>query len=241
MCHKLITPDEKEVDEVGSHTGGRVTLDSAHSRLIDQFKRHMIRETIANWFISTGRSFGRATGLELAVEVSDHSIKCDMEKPDESTRAWDPDMYKDGNLFVSGYANPIKPRVDYHPDLEEPNTVDVSEGHSGTSDAERIASCDGCGPEDNQEAMEAMDGVITGDVDDERLCETHLGELDSSHGSHLNLISSGRYREYMRQDLISQLLTPESRWNLIVWAMIGLGVLQFLAIIVTLYATGSFQ
>ena len=161
----------------------------------------MIREFIANWFISTGRSFGRMTGLQLAVEVSDHSIKCDMEKPDESTRAWDPDMYKAGNLFVSGYANPIKPRVDYHPDLEEPNTVDVSEGDTDGSEE----------------------------------------DVADSDGGHLNLISSGRYREYMRQDLISQLLTPESRWNIIVWAMIGLGVLQFLAIIVTLYATGSFQ
>lgn len=164
--------------------------------------RHMIRTWIANSLIGMGRSIGQTLGLELAVEVNDHSIRTRMEKPDESEKAWDENLYRHGNLFVSGYANPIKPDVRHDPALENPNTVDVKEGD----------------PDDESD-----------DVD------------ETDDGRHVELISSARYREYMRQDLISQLLTPESRWNLIVWAVIGLGVLQFVAIIVTLYATGSFS
>lgn len=154
------------------------------------------RSTLANAFIASGRQLGKLMGLEMAVVVSDHSIEASMEKPDTDRRAWDTELYKSGNLFVSGYANPIKPRVRENPDLENPNTVDVEEGEA-------------------DEEVEEEDG-------------------------HAQLITSGRYREFMRQDLISQLLTPESRWNLLVWAVVCLGVLQFVAIIITLYATGSF-
>ena len=160
-----------------------------------------IRSTFANSFLVAGRTIGQLLGLELAVVVSDHSITLQMEAPDTNKRAWDPEMYKSGNLFVSGYANPIKPRVNQHPDLETPNTVDVQEV----------------------------------DVDEDR--NKSSGDVNDSHAE---LITSGRYREFMRQDLISQLLTPESRWNLLVWAVLALGVLQFLAIIVTLYSTGTF-
>lgn len=144
---------------------------------------------------------GQSVGLELAVELSEHSIEIEMEKPDEDTRAWDPDLYSNGNVFVQGYANPIKPRVQYNQALEEPSTIDVTEG-------------DGEGVQDD-----------TDDTDD---------------GPHLELISSGRYRDYMRQDLISQLLTPDAQWKLIAYAVLGMLVLQFIGIIVTLYATGTF-
>lgn len=163
----------------------------------------MIRESIANSLIAGGRLIGRMSGLELAVEVSDHSIETAMEQPDEANRAWDQDLYKHGNLFVSGYANPVKPRVHYNESLENPNELDVQEG----------------------------------DVDPEDV----YPEDDVSDTGHVQLISSGRYREYMRQDLISQLLTPESRWNMLVWAGIAIAVLQFFSIIITLWATGSFQ
>lgn len=165
----------------------------------------MIREFIANSLIGMGRSFGKMTGLELAVELSDHSINASMEQVNQDKRAWDPEMYKSGNVFVSGYANPIKPRVGYNQDLEEPDTVRVEEGD----------------PDSDVDQPQLEDGEETDD-------------------RHAYLITSGRYREYMRQDLISQLLTPESRWNLLVWAVVGLGVLQFMAILVTMWATGSF-
>jgi hypothetical protein len=145
-----------------------------------------------------GRFFGRLAGLQLAVEVSDHSINVKMESVDKSERAWDTDLFKSGNLFVSNYANPIKPRVSHNPNLETPNEV------------------------------EAVDGNPDGDT-------------EPDNDRHAQLISSGRYREFMRQDLISQLLTPESRWNILVWAVISVAVLQFLGIIITLWATGSFS
>lgn len=159
------------------------------------------------------------SGLEMAVEVSDHSIKCSMEKPDESQRAWDPDMFKSGNLFVSGYANPIKPDVESNPELKQKNTVDVREGGPD------VTAPDG-GTVDSQAA----------DVPDEIEADA---EPDSD-GPHVQLISSGRYQKYMQQNLIEQLLTPESRWNTLVYAILGVAALGFVQIIVTLYATGSF-
>lgn len=159
-----------------------------------------MRQTIANWFVSTGRSLGSTFGLQTAVVLSDHSIKVRMESPDKDTRAWDTNLYGNGNVFVEGYANPIKPRVEYHEQLENPNTVEVTEG----------------------------------DTDDTEASE------DDADDTHVQLISSGRYRDYMRQDLISQLLTPDAQWKLIAYGVLALGVLQFFAICVTLYGTGAF-
>jgi hypothetical protein len=156
----------------------------------------MIREFIANSLISAGRMLGQTTGLQLAVELSEHSITIEMEQPDESNRAWDTSLYKHGNVFLDGYANPIKPAVDQQTGLENPDHVEEGESDS---------------------------------------------EGDGSDGPHTQLISSGRYRDYMRQDLISQLLTPESRWNKMLYGLIAVAALQFLGIIITLYATGSFQ
>lgn len=158
----------------------------------------MITDKIANSLISMGRSIGRLGGNQLAVEVSEHSIKTEMESPDKTERAWDTDLYKRGNLFVAGYANPIKPRVQHNEELENPNTVEAEDGE----------------PDDGSETP--------GDVD-------------------AKLISSGRYQEFMRQDLISQLLTPETRWNKLLYGMLAIGAIGFFQIIVTLYATGSFQ
>lgn len=165
----------------------------------------MIRETIANSLIAAGRLVGKMSGLELAVELSDHSIEAKMEQPDTDKRAWDPTLYKSGNLFISGYANPIKPQVTSNQDLDTPDTVDVREGES-----------------------------------DENVDDPQLESADDEDEPHAYLITSGRYREYMRQDLISQLLTPESRWNLLVWAVVGLGALLFFNMILMLWATGSF-
>jgi hypothetical protein len=123
-----------------------------------------------------------------------------MEKQDKTERAWDDSLYKRGNLFVDGYANPIKPKVRYNKDLENPNTIDVQEG----------------------------------DTPDDR-------EPEDDSTNHLELISSPRYREYMRQDLISQLLNPQEQWRLIVYGIIALGALQFLSIIITMYVTGGFS
>lgn len=56
---------------------------------------------------------------------------------------------------------------------------------------------------------------------------------------HVEVISSSRYRAYMRQDLISQLLNPREQWKLIMYILAGIGVLQFVTIIVIMWATGG--
>ena len=160
----------------------------------------MIREFIANSLIAAGVTIGQYAGLQKAIVLSEHSINVTMEQPDESNRAWDTSLYKHGNVFLDGYANPIKPGVEQNTGLENPDHV---------SEAET--------PEEGE------------------------GDADTADGPHTQLISSGRYRDYMRQDLISQLLTPESRWNKMLYGIIAVAALQFLGIIITLYATGSFQ
>lgn len=153
----------------------------------------MIRNWIASKALNFGRLIGRMVGAELVVEVSEHSIDTSMEVPNKMKRAWDPDLYKRGQVYYSDYANPIKPTVTVEDDLADEDTVELEEAGEGDTD-----------------------------------------------GPHVAVISSSRYRKYMRQDLISQLLTPKVWWRLITYAIIVLGALQFIGIIVTLWATGSF-
>jgi len=162
-----------------------------------------IRTTIANTLISTGRSLGRSGDAELAVDVSDHSINVAMEQPDKTQRAWDSNLYRRGNLFIEGYANPVKPSVQQHKELATPDEAEVIEGQP-----------DDDSPPDDDE---------TGDDDD---------------GPHVDLIASPRYRAYMRQDLISQLLNPRAQWRLIAYAVIALAVFMAVNIVVSLAAAG---
>ncbi|WLW38201.1 hypothetical protein [Halorubrum spindle-shaped virus-BLv25] len=152
-----------------------------------------------NYTLWAAESVAYAAGFKLQVVVSDHSVKIKFVKPDKDTRAWDSNLFKNANLFVQGYANPFKPRVEHNSKLENPDTIDIQEGEpDGEND-----------------------------------------ETDGSNGD-VSLIASSRYRDYMRQDLVSQLLTPKEQWKLIAYGVLAIGVLQFLAIIVTLYATGTF-
>ena len=134
-------------------------------------------------------------GLQKEVKLSDHSIRVRLTHPDKDSEAWDNNLYRNGNVFVQGYANPIKPRVKHNRQLENPDEIDVTE---------------------------------------------HETEEQSDDDEHVSLISSSRYRDYMRQDLVSQLLTPQEQWRLIAYGILGLGILQFFAIIVTMYGTGAF-
>lgn len=166
-------------------------------------------DTILTASLGMVRSIGRTLGYELVVELSDHSISTSMERVDREKRAWDTDLYKYGNVFVAGYANPIKPKVNQNDGLENPDHIDVREGEPDTPESEHP--------------------------------ELPEGESESEgDGPQIQLIASGRYKPYMRQHLVEQLLTPESRWNLLVWAVIALGVLMFMNMMVVLWATGSF-
>lgn len=163
----------------------------------------MLRTWIANTMLGIARSTGKLFGLQLAIELSDHSIELSMEHVDKGERAWDTSLYKSGNVFVKGYSNPIKPRVEYHETLENPNTVAADEGNEDKEDAREDADTDADGP-------------------------------------HVQLISSPRYRDYMRQDLISQLLTPDAQWKLLAYAVLAIGFFVVVNIIVSLSAAGAF-
>jgi hypothetical protein len=114
-------------------------------------------------------------GLELAVDVSGHSIETKMAPPKKTNeRAWDDDLFTKGNLFVNDYANPVKPRVKHNQGIDEPDVVDVEEGETDADDV------------------------------------------------HTEVISSPRYRLYMVQDLVSQLLNPSERLTMIQWILVGI-------------------
>jgi len=151
--------------------------------------------SLSNVWLSVNEGIARVLGLQFKVELSDHSIDVEFAKPDKDESAWDTNMYRNGNVFVAGYANPIKPVVNEHAKFSEPNTVDVDEGGEPENESDDI---------------------------------------------HVSMISSSRYRDYMRQDLVSQLLTPQEQWKLIAYAVLGVIILQFVGMIITLYATGSF-
>jgi len=97
----------------------------------------------ANILISMGRSIGRATGCELAVDLSEHSINASMQLPNRDTAAWDDNLYRSGCVFVDGYANPIKPRVRANKDLENPDTISHREGETDDTDEDDATLRDG--------------------------------------------------------------------------------------------------
>lgn len=152
-----------------------------------------------NFTVSLCESVAYAAGFQLRVITSDHSVRIKFVKPDKDTRAWDTNIFKNANLFVEGYANPIKPTVEHNSKLENPDTIEVREGEPD-------------------------------------------GENDETDGSErdVSLIASSRYRDYMRQDLVSQLLTPKEQWKLIAYGVLALGALQFIVIAVVMYVNGTF-
>lgn len=78
-----------------------------------------LRSTIATFALNSARSFGNQLGCELVVETSDHSLHTTMETPNSTTRAWDPNLWVKGQLYLRDYANPIKPYVERHLDQGE--------------------------------------------------------------------------------------------------------------------------
>lgn len=92
--------------------------------------------TLATWFVRTGRSIGRLFGRELVIEQSDHSIQLYMEKPNNDERAWDGSMFKRGQIFVEGYANPVKHVVTHNPGFENKDVVDSEEGNVDDDDTD---------------------------------------------------------------------------------------------------------
>lgn len=152
---------------------------------------------VATKLLGIGRSIGRSFGYELVVELSDHSINIKMVNPnDTDARAWDDNLYRHGNVFLSGYSNPVKPRIEQHSELKTPDKAQL---HKTV-------------------------GITDGGSDVEHV--------------HTNLISSSRYRAYMRQDLISQVLNPQEQWKKLFYAVIGTAIISALALIVSASGAG---
>lgn len=94
----------------------------------------MVRERLANFAMSTGMGLGHALGCEETVELSRHSIDLSMRVPGtREGQAWDSQLYKRGNVFVEGYANPIKPAPVHTADMAEADDIWLIEGETDVS------------------------------------------------------------------------------------------------------------
>lgn len=78
------------------------------------------------------------------------------------------------------------------------------------------------------------------ELEDPDEVDVDVSDEAAADGGHVEMISSSRYADYMKQDLISQLLNPKEQWRLLAYGIIALGVLQFFGIIITLYVAGGF-
>jgi hypothetical protein len=164
---------------------------------------------LATSALGAARIFGRTLGCELEVTVDNQRIQTVMRPPgSHSARVWDPDMYYRGNLYLRGYANPVKPGVDVELDPSELDrgTIEVSEGS-------REAFADG------GERVEALPVV-----EDE----------------HARLMSSKLFKKHMDNHMISELVTPDEKWNKIFMAILILGgVIVAFGVLAVLISTGA--
>lgn len=84
-----------------------------------------LRSGLATWALNKSRNFGRKLGCELVVENTPHSLNTSMEVPSRTERAWDPELWKHGQLFQAGHANPVKPVTVRNIPTGELNEADV--------------------------------------------------------------------------------------------------------------------
>lgn len=96
----------------------------------------MVRSEVATVVMGVARSFGRTLGCELVVDASETSLEISMEKPDTQERAWDSNLYQSGNLFIDGYANPVRPEIVPADDKGQLDDVDVTEGETDADESE---------------------------------------------------------------------------------------------------------
>ena len=101
-----------------------------------------IRTYLATAAIKRARSFGNKLGCELVVEDQGHTLAAPMEPPNTTKRAWDPRLWKSGQLYVEGYANPVKPVVRRTDRENEMDEIDVSVGvnNEGAEDVGMLPS-----------------------------------------------------------------------------------------------------
>lgn len=177
----------------------------------------MIRETIANALIGAGRSIGQMSGLEMAVDVSNHDFEVHMMNPNAEKRDWDSEMFKSGNLFYQGYANawrPIKAKINRVSSADEPDKIELE----GDVESDEVT----------EPQLEAAGMEATADVD------------NPDTGRWVGVKASKSYITTIEHDNYSQLLNPKEHMQLVMYGLIALGILAFFQMIITLWATGSF-
>lgn len=66
-----------------------------------------------NWIVGLAVGVASLLGYKLIVSVDEHRINVELTKPEElRERIYDTNHYVNGNIYVKGYANPIKPLLD---------------------------------------------------------------------------------------------------------------------------------
>lgn len=148
-----------------------------------------LRATVSTAMIRYSRLFGRILGCELAVDAGGQTLDVQMVTPStDGERAWDDTMYVRGNLFVDGYANPVKPQVRTNAELGDSDEVDVEVSEQASEDPENVS-----------------------------------------------MMSSARYRLFMVQDLVSELLNPKERLDKILYGIIAVGAVLLINLLSTLF------
>lgn len=72
-----------------------------------------IKESIINGVVNIGEGFGRLVDLKWKVEIDENKMYVKMsEFGDETAVAYDRKHFVNGNVFIKGKANPIKPIFD---------------------------------------------------------------------------------------------------------------------------------
>lgn len=73
----------------------------------------MLGKKLLNGLVGLVVGIARLLGLKLKVQLSEHKIKLSLVEPDKlENEAYDSTQYANGNIFLEGYANPIKARFD---------------------------------------------------------------------------------------------------------------------------------
>ncbi len=72
-----------------------------------------ISKGMAEFLISLGMGIAELFDYKLKVVLDKHEISIEVVNPDEiEDVAYEKDHYVNGNLFIDGYSNPIKPVLD---------------------------------------------------------------------------------------------------------------------------------
>lgn len=85
---------------------------------------------IGGFGIQLWRTVGQLMSNELVVIVSEHEIKLDMVNPDKvKNRNWDSRLFVSGNIYLEGYANPVKPiaKTERYSKIDASGEIEVSD------------------------------------------------------------------------------------------------------------------